>query len=292
MTKISVLMPSYNYERFIVDAVESVIRQETSVDIELVVQDGSSTDGTVETLQRVFHDPRLKVVTEADDGQSDALNKALRRSQGDIIGWLNADEFYLPGSLDAIRKAAIENPDCDVFIGDCIFVDEAGRFIRLRPAHKFSFFTLRAYGCFVSSCATFIRRDALSVDPWDTTLRRSMDWDLWLTLGKRRKFHYLAQPLAAFRVHGEQVTNVPESVDYEEFARLAQKHGFVVNRSNKFFGGVLHKSLKLMDGAYGRQLRFRSALAGGSLRWWEEPMSSAAKRLYKMKEMSLKNISE
>lgn len=292
MTKISVLMPSYNYERFIVDAVESVIRQDTSVDFELVVQDGLSSDGTVETLQRVFHDPRLHVVKEADDGQSDALNKALGRSEGDIIGWLNADEFYLPGALDAIRKAVLENPDCDVFIGDCIFVDEAGRFIRLRPAHKFSLFTLRAYGCFVSSCATFIRRDALSGEPWDTTLRRSMDWDLWLTLGKRRKFHYLAQPLAAFRVHGEQVTNVPESEDYEEFARLAQKHGFVINRSNKFFGGMLHKFLKLMDGAYGRQLRFRSALAGGSLRWWEEPTSSAAKRLYGMTDTPLKNIPE
>jgi glycosyltransferase involved in cell wall biosynthesis len=285
-------MPSYNYERFIVDAVESVIRQETSVEFELVVQDGLSTDGTADTLQRVFRDPRLHVVTEEDAGQSDALNKALRRSEGDIIGWLNADEFYLPGSLEAIRKAAVENPDCDVFIGDCIFVDEAGRFIRLRPAHKFSFFTLRTYGCFVSSCATFIRRDALSSDPWDTTLRRSMDWDLWLTLGRRRKFHYLAQPLAAFRVHGDQVTNVPESVDHEEFARLAQKHGFVMNRSNKFFGRILHKFLKLIDGAYFRQLRSKSTLSGGSLRWWDEPMSIAAKRLHGMKKMHLKDIPE
>jgi glycosyltransferase involved in cell wall biosynthesis len=272
MTDISILMPSYNYNRFITDAIDSVLAQETHLSHETIIQDGLSTDGTVEGFKRRFTDPRIKLLSESDGGQSDALNKALARSSGAMIGWLNADEFYMPGAFEAVRKAAEEHPEADVFIGDCIFVDEQGRFLRLRPTHKFSMLALRSYGCFISSCATFMRRGSLSDVPWDTSLRRSMDWDLWLSLGRKHKFHYIPQPLAAFRVHSSQVTNVPESEEWSEFVRLATKHGFVLSSVRKFTGGLLHKTLKLLNGAYFRQLKFRLLFSGQSLLWWEEPI--------------------
>jgi glycosyltransferase involved in cell wall biosynthesis len=271
MTKFSILMPSYNYERFIVDATASVLNQKVAADVELVIQDGLSSDDTVGVVNRQFKSSHVQMVSEEDGGQSDALNKALTRSKGDIIGWLNADEFYLPGALEEIQRLANKFPKCEVFIGDCIFVDALGNFIRLRPAHRFSLSVLRSYGCFVSSCATFIRREALPDSPWDVTLRRTMDWDLWLTLGRRRKFRYVRRPLAAFRVHDDQITNIPEAIDYEEFERLADKHGFSRSPLKRLYGSVVHKFLKLIDGAYVRQAALLQIWKGSSLRWWEGP---------------------
>src|SRR6266542_3259162 len=92
---VSVLTPALDYGRFIEDGIMSVDGQE-ELSIEHIVQDGGSGDETIEVLRR---HTELQWESEPDRGQSDALNRALRRSTGRWIGWLNADEFYLPGGL-------------------------------------------------------------------------------------------------------------------------------------------------------------------------------------------------
>ncbi len=270
MTEVSVLTPSYRYARFIVDAIESVVRQDR-LTVEHVVQDGTSDDGTVDILKR--YDDRIVWTSEPDEGQSDALNRALARANGTWIAWLNADEFYLPGALATLVRQA-ERAGADVVYGDCVFVDANGRIVRLLPQHRFSAKILREYGCYIPSNAMLIRRSALGEAPWDPTVKRIMDWDLYLNLLRRgARFCHVAYPAAAFRAHDERVTSKPPS-DFEEENEVASRYGLPRDVWDRWrasrVGRWLHPVYKAVGGAYIRQFHARS-LRGRDLRWFDDP---------------------
>lgn len=277
--KVSVLTPSYNYAQYIGDCISSIAEQQTNCEFEHIVQDGRSTDGT-EAVVAKLNAPTVRWLSEPDSGQSDALNRALSRSSGELIGWLNADEFYLPGAIQAAADMSALHPNAVGFYGDCAFVDADGRFLRLVPAHRMSQFALRQYGCFISSCTTFIRREPLVEAGWDVNLRRSMDWDLWLRLSARGELVYIPRVLAAFRVHSGQVTNVPESHDRAEFEALEAKNHFRRSRLSRRLGALSHAAYKQLDGAYRRQRHAHSIASGEPLTWWDpEGSGHAAFRL-------------
>ena len=250
---ISIVMPSFQYGRYIGTAASSVL-SETSVPVELVVQDAVSTDDTREILES-FGSDRLRFHIEADGGQSDALNRALARSRGSWIGWLNADEYYLPGAIAAMYNFIGAHPEADVVYGDCLFVDANGKTLRLVPAHPFSPHVLKQYGCYISSCTTFVRRKALEDVGWDTSMRVAMDWDLWLTLAETAKFMYAPITVAAFRVHPGQITAKRLSPDaLSEFQRIRRKHKIVPSTLGRTVAHAQHVALKTLSGAYLRQL--------------------------------------
>ena len=96
---LSVVTPSFGYAHYLRDAIESVSGQR-GITVEHIIQDGGSTDGTVELLESLGD--AVDWGSETDDGQSDALNRALRRARGRWVAWLNADEFYLPNGLTTL----------------------------------------------------------------------------------------------------------------------------------------------------------------------------------------------
>src|SRR5579862_2261918 len=104
LPSLSIVTPSYNSAEFLEDALRSVARQQ-GIAAEHIVIDGASTDDTVAILQR---HPSVQWLSERDRGQSDAINKGFLRATGDLVGWLNADDYYLPGGLEAIARAAHE----------------------------------------------------------------------------------------------------------------------------------------------------------------------------------------
>lgn len=265
----SILTPSYNYARFIGDAIESVRRQATTMQVDHIVQDGASDDGTIEVLRRfddVIWDSR------PDSGQSDALNKALTQATGSVVGWLNADEFYLEDTLDSVSKA-FRDHDPDVVFGDSVFVDPEGKLLRLVPQHAFDEFILRNHGCYIPSCAFFVRRRVLETRPWDPLCRYIMDWDLYLNLAsKGARYHYLPRPLGAFRVHEARVTATPLASNSDERLHVMRRHGISTSQLSRH---VLRSSarlkriaIKVRSGAYLRQLRL-SRQAGADMRWWD-----------------------
>jgi glycosyltransferase involved in cell wall biosynthesis len=132
-SSLSVITPSYNTADFIEDALLSVSRQK-GVPVEHIVIDGASTDNSLEIVKRY---PKAQWISEPDRGQSDAINKGFLRATGDLVGWLNADDYYLPGGLAAIARAAQEHPEADVIHGDCVFVDSAGKIVRSKVEHDF-----------------------------------------------------------------------------------------------------------------------------------------------------------
>jgi len=269
---VSVLTPSRSYGRFIGDAVTSVAGQ-TDVNVEHIVQDAQSDDETTALLAAAGD--RVRWRSEPDFGQSDALNRALTRARGDWIAWLNADEFYLPSALSSLVAAADET-GADVLYGDAVFVDEDGRLLRLLPQHGFRHSTLRMYGAFIASSTVLIRREALTVDPWDPSLRRIMDWDLYLKLARAgARFLHLARPIGAFRVHDARVTARPPSDFASEYDTVRKRYQLRRGAAALAGGKLAHAFQKAAAGAYGRQLHARG-LRGEDLKWFRDPRGHAA----------------
>jgi len=249
---VTVLTPSLDYGRFIEDNILSVLGQR-GISTQHVIQDGGSADETLTVLRR--YDKALDWTSEPDNGQSDALNRALGKAHGRWIAWLNADEFYLPGGLaELVRRG--DATSADVVYGDNVFVDEWGRLARLLPQHPFSELILRLYGCYISSSSTIFRRSSLPPEPWDTSVRTMMDWDLYLLLASQgARFEKVNYPVGAFRRHPSQVTAQPSSNFRDEHRRLFERYN--ISSSNRRWGRWLHGSFKLTSGAYLRQLRAR-----------------------------------
>lgn len=260
---VSVLTPSYGYARYLPDALESVARQ-SGVEIEHVIQDGASTDGTIDVLEKTSG--AVKWESRPDRGQSDALNRALERASGQWIGWLNADEFYLPGSLAHLVDHARAN-GADIVYGDAVFVDSQGRIERLLSQHRFDRQTLFHYGTIIPSCGVLFRREALGQAPWDGTLRLLMDRDVYMKLVKEgAKVAYTPRPIGAFRVHDERVSASDPSSFETDYATIARRYG-PTSRSMKKWALTRHRALKLLDGSYRKQRRVE-ALIGRDIRWF------------------------
>lgn len=196
---VSIVTPSYNQGRWLADNLRSVAVQSYPA-IEHVVMDGGSTDGSVEILASAS--PAIVWESAPDKGQSDAINNAFSRSTGDIIGWLNSDDAYF--SRDVVAQAVQvfkDHPDVGVVYGHAALVNAEGTLLHVIWAPSFASTLLRAYDL-VCQPTVFIRRSVIGrpflVDP---DYDYCMDWELWLHLARRTRFHRLNRILALDRHH-------------------------------------------------------------------------------------------
>jgi len=266
VTDVSVLTPSFQYGRFLRDALASVAAQ-TGVSVEHVVQDGGSTDETLSILEQAG--PGVSWRSEPDCSHGEALNRALRRAGGRWIAWLNVDEFYLPGALETLVRT-VESTGADAAYGDCAFVDEEGRLLRLVAQHRFDPSTLRRYGCYIQSCTFIVRRDLLGEDPWDVTIRGIVDHALYLKLTSEGvRFAYVPRALGAYRVHPAQ-DSLQEVGNPERNRRLGLREKYDLPDPFPGRGArTRHRLLKLQSGAYLREFRWLRR-RGQSVRWFAE----------------------
>ncbi len=197
--------------------------------VEHVVVDGGSVDGTRALLERL---DGVRYVSEPDRGLSDAVNKGIRMATGDVIGWLNADDAYEPGALQAVGRALAERPDTTWATGRCRIVDGRGAEIR-KPVTAYKNFFLRRWSFplylthnFISSPATFVRRAAFEeVGLLSERYRYSMDYDLWLRLARRHRPLVLDRDLAVFRMEEGSLSMTGFERQFEEHAENARAHG-------------------------------------------------------------------
>lgn len=202
--RITVVTPTLNQSRFIERTLLSVLDQRGSFQLEYLVQDGGSTDGTLDILRR--YQGRLDWRSEPDAGQADAVNRALRRATGDVVGWVNSDDLLRPGALERVARAFEQHQEAMWLHGGCDIVDEADRPIR-RWIASYKALRCRRYSRrslllenFVSQMTVFWRREALAAAGYlDPTLHLSFDYEYWLRLSLLGDPLYLAEPLAAFR---------------------------------------------------------------------------------------------
>jgi glycosyltransferase involved in cell wall biosynthesis len=181
---VSILTPSFNQGRFIADCILSV-RGQTYRQVEHVIQDAGSTDGTLTILYRSQSTYDLHWLSERDAGQADALNRALRRSSGEIVGWVNADDGYpTPNSVALAVEAFRSNPDVGLVYGHALLIDSGGRIIRILPAPRWRQDLLVAR-CFIYQPTVFVRREVVEHYGFvRNDLNIGMDYDLWLRLAQ------------------------------------------------------------------------------------------------------------
>jgi glycosyltransferase involved in cell wall biosynthesis len=226
--RISVVTPSFNQAQFIDRTIQSVLSQAGNFDLEYLVIDGGSTDGTLDVLRR--YGGRLDWVSERDQGQSDAINKGLRRVTGDVVGWLNSDDVLRPGALARVAAAFEEHPAAGWVHGRCDIIDPEDRVIRRWLSAYKRWCSLRySYGRlltenFVCQMTVFWRRSLLeAVGLLDTGLHLAMDYDYWLRLAKLGPPVYIPQPQAYFRWY-------PVSKSGAQFRRMIAEEQAIARR--------------------------------------------------------------
>lgn len=227
--RISVVTPSFNQAPFIERTLRSVLDQDHR-DVELIVVDGGSIDGTLEILRR--YTGRIAWTSEPDRGQAHAINKGLAAASGEIVCWLNSDDTYEPGALGTVAHFFDERPGCHWAYGKCHIIDENDREIRTLITRyknlllaRYSYPKLLAEN-YISQPAVFWRRELLDkVGLLDEREHFCMDYEYWLRLGARHPAGVIGAYLANFRYHRASKSG---SVDHRQFAdelRIARRYG-------------------------------------------------------------------
>lgn len=228
--KLSIVMPSFNQVGFIEIAIRSVFDQRSiGNDLELIVMDGGSSDGTCDVLNRLsleFHDDLLWF-SENDSGPSEAINKALAMVKGDIIGWLNSDDAYCECSFETVLDYFSDNPAVLMIYGEGIHIDEYGRFIKYYPTEPF--LTLDSFNAGSPLCqpTVFFRRQVLSIfGDLDESLSTAFDYDLWLRVFKKHpaKVKYINSIIACSRLHDATLTRKERRVVAIEGVFVTYRH--------------------------------------------------------------------
>jgi glycosyltransferase involved in cell wall biosynthesis len=217
---ISVVVPSFNGAEYLRSALESVLAQDPPV-TEVIVQDAGSTDATAAIIE-ALGDDRIRFISEPDNGQSDALNRAIGRATGDWILWLNVDDIVRPG----LTAAADDVDDVDVVYGDFDWIDGHDAVLRhVTPSPELSQERLLADGCYFFSGAALFRRSVFErFGLLDTGLRYTMDYDFYLRIAPHVRARYVPCTLGAFRVHGDSKTSSLTWGIFRETARVRRRH--------------------------------------------------------------------
>jgi len=201
MPLVSIITPSFNQARYLEQTIQSVLGQDHPR-IEYIVVDGASTDGSVEIVKK-YADKLAWWVSEKDSGQAEAINKGLVRATGEIVAWLNSDDYYLPGTVSAAVKVFDENPDVVLVYGNMLAVDERGNpFNTLTYKQLF----LQDLLCFqiIGQPAVFFRRSVLEkAGMLDPTFHFLLDHHLWIRIAGHGKILHVDQTWSAARYHAE-----------------------------------------------------------------------------------------
>jgi glycosyltransferase involved in cell wall biosynthesis len=240
---ISIVTPSYNQARFLERTIESVLDQGYPR-LEYIVLDGGSTDGSLEIIER--YGPRLAFWTSGPDGgQAAAINAGWRRSQGEVLAWLNSDDFYLPGALLEIGEAFAAHPEADLIYGLMRRVDGDGKPMGM-VGSSFSWRTMLYSHQVIPQPSAFFRRSAVDdVGLLDESLHYSMDYDFFLRLARGRRALMLPRPLAVATVHGDAKTTRDRAEAGAETHRVRKRHarglGAVLVRLQPAFAGAFRR---------------------------------------------------
>ncbi|HEV1997665.1 MAG TPA: glycosyltransferase family 2 protein [Candidatus Dormibacteraeota bacterium] len=226
--RITIVTPCLNARHTIEQTLASV-REQDYPDLEHLVIDGGSTDGTLAVLAAA---DGIQYVSAPDRGLSDAVNKGVEMATGELMGWLNADDLYLPGALRRVGRAHAEHDRPLWVVGGCIIIAADGSQIR-RPVTAYKDLLLRGYSLrllltqnFVSAPSTFVSRAGFErVGRLDEALKYSMDYDIWLRLARLGPPLIVPDHIAAFRMAEGSLSMTGFELQFKEHNAVARRHG-------------------------------------------------------------------
>lgn len=219
---VSIITPSYNQAGYISRTIKSV-RMQDYPNIEHIVVDGKSNDGTVGILKKCGW---LRWISEKDSGQTNAINKGLRMAKGEIIGWINSDDTYCQGAVSTAVKFLNEHSEIDIVCTRVNVIDENDKKTGehfIFPHHPF--IQLNIANCIPSQGIFFRKRLLEEVGYFDEKLNYVMDYEFWVRVGRKRKIAMIPRVYANFRI--VKGTKTFENYDkfFDEVLEVNRKYG-------------------------------------------------------------------
>jgi glycosyltransferase involved in cell wall biosynthesis len=218
---VSVVTPSYQQGRFIGQTLES-IRNQSYQPIEHIVRDGGSTDETIQVLKSAGSSVRW--TSAPDGGQTEALNHGLADARGEILGWVNSDD-YLYRNAVARAVEVMMATGADAVYGRCLLVDENGKEIGFYHTEPFSYHALLTRNIIAQPALFFRRAMYERFGPLDESLRFSMDYEYWLRCSREAKFVYVPELFAGYRIHTRAKTTTAARAQAAEANRFRFRYG-------------------------------------------------------------------
>lgn len=235
---ISVVTPTYNQAQFIGQTIESILSQEGNFYIDYIIVNDGSTDKTLEVIEK--YDKSLKdgarpvkcrgisyrYWTRKNGGQTSAINEGLRAAKGEILAWMNSDDYYMPGVFENAAYVFANDSELDFLYGDSLKIFENGRppKIEPRPRPDETLESLRTRGN--SFGFNFFSKKIIGqVGYLDESFRYCMDLELWMRIFKVGKTKYLPETIGAFRMWGGSKTTTQQQKFAEERRRISKMYG-------------------------------------------------------------------
>jgi len=223
---ISIVTPSLNQGDYLEKTILSVLNQNYPK-LEYIIIDGGSTDQSVAIIKK--YEKYLKYwVSEPDRGQSHAINKGFEHVTGDLLAWLNSDDYYMDGALQAVAELFLESKGAGAFVGAGQMVDSAGRIICYKEPEEVTLeglFRWPVQGLFMQPSCFFAREVWKKCGPVDETLHFTMDVDLWLKIAKEARYARCNHLLSTSLIHKDAKTTVSQNRTAVDLAFVLMRHG-------------------------------------------------------------------
>ncbi len=222
--RVSIVTPSFNQARFLEATIQSVLAQ-SYPDIEYIIMDGGSTDGSQAIIRKYEHE-LAAWQSQPDAGQTDAINQGFAKATGDVFAWLNSDDTYEPQAVATAVAYLEQHPEAGLFYGDANYIDASGKVVGQFPAAQTSLEQLRQGYVHVPQQAAFFRADLWrQIAPLDEQLYFAMDYDLWIKLAKLSRIAYVPGVVANFRLHHDGKTAQADKQCWDEMLRIHYRDG-------------------------------------------------------------------
>lgn len=224
--RISVVTPSFNQGHFIEDTIKSVLEQNYS-DFEHIVMDAGSTDNTVDILSRY---PHLIWKSEPDRGQSHAINKGFEIVTGDIVAWLNSDDYYDKNVFNTVSEYFEQHPDVNIVYGDITYIDENKNILFGITGSEISYKNLCKAPDIIRQPSMFWRKKVIDdIGYINEKYKVVMDLDYFLRVGKKNEFSYIPQNLSYFRTYPANKTRSLQKMQAKEMFEVYKSNGIKID---------------------------------------------------------------
>lgn len=221
--RITVVTPSFNQVEYLEETLETIHGQGYP-ELEHIVMDGGSTDGSVDVIRR-WAEHLDYWQSEPDGGQTSALRRGFELATGEILCWLNSDDLYEPWTLREVGEFFLSNPEAEVVYGDSTWISDTGEFIRPKREHPFSRFIFLYDHDFIPQPSTFWRAGLYQrVGGLDPSFDLAMDADLFIRFADVTKVHHRRRPWSRMRLYPDQKNQRLRSKSNLEGRRIRSRY--------------------------------------------------------------------
>lgn len=232
--KLSIITPSYNQANFLERTILSVLNQ-SYPNLEYIIIDGGSNDRSIEVIKK-YEKYLAYWISEPDNGQEDAINKGFKKATGDIVGWQNSDDIYLPGAFFKVCNEFKKYPDSDVVFGNMYLINEDDDILKDMRFIPFNLEHLLYYDWNLSNQTTFWKREMFYKTGYLKNCGVLFDFDWFIRLGKTTKnFRFVRRFLGGYRLHPRsKFSLVKNDIRGPLFIEIMRENGIPVDEGRKW----------------------------------------------------------